>query len=110
MQYKKIMIFALIFTSAAYAAEELERGTITSCVYQAGTAREIQTIRQAEGDDWPQFEQKVNMIYADGQGRSDLLAIAKRVYRHPAKLSPTEVHKDMFDACVERIKGTEPIA
>jgi len=110
MQYKIIMICVLMFTSATYAADELERGTITSCVYQAGTAREIQTIRQAEGDDWTQFEQKVNMIYADGQGRADLLAIAKRVYRHPTKLSPTEVHKDMFDACVARVKGTEPIA
>jgi hypothetical protein len=110
MQYKIIVALAIVFTLPSYAAEELERGTITSCAYQAGTAREIQAIRQTEGDDWAEFEQKINMIYADGQGRTDLLAIAKRVYRHPTQLSPTEVHKDMFDACVERVKGTEPTA
>jgi len=110
MQHKIIVILAIAFTLPSYAAEELERGTITSCVYQAGTAREIQTVRQTEGDDWSQFEQKVNEIYADSQGRTDLLDIAKRVYRHPTKLSPTEVHKDMFDACVARVNGTEPSA
>jgi hypothetical protein len=110
MQHKLIVMLALTVFSPSYAAEELERGTITSCVYQAGTASEIQTIRQTEGDDWTQFEQKVNKIYADSQGRSDLLAIAKRVYRHPVKVAPIEVHKDMFDACVKRVNGTEPAA
>jgi hypothetical protein len=110
MQQKIIFMLAIVFTLPSYAAEEIERGTITSCAYQAGTAREIQTIRQTEGDDWSEFEQKVNKIYADSQGRTDLLAIAKRVYRHPTKLSPTEVHKDMFDACVERVNGTESSA
>jgi len=110
MQHKILVVLALIVTSSSYAADELERGTITSCAYQAGTAREIQAIRQTEGDDWAQFEQKVNTIYSESQGRADLLAIAKRVYRHPTKLSPTEVHKDMFDACVERVNGTEASA
>lgn len=44
-------------------AENLEHGTITSCAYQAGTAYEIQKIRQTEGDDWETFETKIKSIY-----------------------------------------------
>ena len=109
MQHKIIVILALAFT-APMQAEEMERSTITSCAYQAGTASEVQTIRQSEGDDWPQFEQKILEIYGEGQGRTDLLAIAKRVYLQPVKMSPSKIHSDMFDACVKRVNGTEPSA
>lgn len=109
MQYKHILILALFFTSPNYA-EEMERGTITACAYQAGTAREIQSIRQIEGDDWSQFEQKVKSIYKDGQGRTDLLAIAKKVYLQPTDALPTDVYDKAFTACVQRIQGTEPLA
>jgi hypothetical protein len=109
MQHKIIVILALAFT-APIQAEKLERLTITSCAYQAGTAREIQTIRQSEGDDWSQFEQKILTIYGEGQGRTDLLAIAKRVYLQSFNMSPDEIHIDMFDACVKRVNGTEPSA
>ena len=109
MQYKTSFILALLLSSPIYA-EEMERGTMTTCAYQAGTAREIQTIRQKEGDEWPQFEHKIKKIYKDGQGRQDLLVIAKTVYLHPTKTLPTEVYDDAFTACVQQIQGTAPSA
>ena len=108
MQHKIMVILILAFALPIHA-EEMERSTITSCAYQAGTAREIQTLRQTEGDDWSQFEQKIMKIYKDGQGRNDLLVIAKRVYLQPSKMLPTDVYSDIFDACVQRIQGTEAV-
>lgn len=109
MQYKIVFIVALLITTPIHA-DEMERATITTCAYQAGTAREIQTIRQQEGDDWSQFEQKIKKIYKDGQGRQDLLVIAKTVYLHPTKTLATKVYDDAFNACVQRIQGTAPSA
>lgn len=103
-----MIALAFIFSSTGHA-EEIERSIITSCAYQAGTAREIQTIRQTEGDDWEQFEHKIMKIYGDSQGRSDLLAIAKRVYFQPTTTPPDEVYGDIFKACHERASGTESV-
>ena len=103
------MIISALLLSLPVLAEEIERSTITSCAYQAGTAREIQTIRQTEGDDWAQFEQKVMNIYGDSQGRNDLLVIGKRVYFHPTTTSTDEVYEDIFGACSKRINGTEAV-
>jgi len=104
--HTKISVFvALMLTSTSHAAE-LDRSTMTSCAYQAGTAREIQTIRQSEGDGWVEFEQKVNKIYQDGQGRTDLLAIAKSVYRQPIKTPLSDVYDMTFNACVKLTEGT----
>lgn len=108
MQHKIMVILVLAF-ALPINAEEIERSTITSCAYQAGTAREIQTIRQTEGDDWQQFEQKIMKIYGDSQGRSDLLAIGKRVYFQPTTTPPDEVYGDIFKACNERASGTESV-
>jgi len=105
MQYKISLIVALILISPSHAAD-MERSTMTSCAYQAGTAREIQTIRQTEGDDWSAFEQKVNKIYKDGQGRTDLLAIAKNVYQQPIKTPLSKVYDMTFNACVKLTEGT----
>ena len=101
------MIISALLLSLPVLAEEIERSTITSCAYQAGTAREIQTIRQTEGDDWAQFEQKVMKIYGDSQGRSDLLVIGKRVYFHPPTTPVDVVYGDIFKACNQRASGTE---
>lgn len=109
MQYKSSVFVIAAFCLPAQA-EELERLTITSCAYQAGTAREIQHIRQTEGDEWPVFEQKVRKIYSDTQGRTDLLAIAKSVYRQPVASSPDQIHATIFADCVRRTQGKEPSA
>ncbi|PHS70206.1 MAG: hypothetical protein COB23_03585 [Methylophaga sp.] len=109
MQYKSILFLALVFSLPLHA-EEMERLTITSCAYQAGTAREIQSIRQNEGDDWPQFEQKIKKIYKDGQGRQDLLVIGKTVYLQPTNTLPTVIYDNIFGRCVKRQQGTEPSA
>lgn len=106
---KFIWLTLTLIANASVYAEELERSTITTCAYQAGTAREIQTIRQTEGDDWPKFEQTVMKIYADSQGRSDLLVIAKRVYLQPTDESPDVVYSHIFNACAKRIQETEVI-
>jgi len=108
MQNKVMITLAVLFSSTSNA-EEVERSTITSCAYQAGTAREIQTIRQTEGDDWDQFEQKVLKIYGESQGRTDLLAIGKRVYFQPTTVTPDEVYGDIFKACNQRASGTEAV-
>ncbi len=89
-------------------AEDIQRQTMTSCAYQAGTASEIQQIRQQEHDDWQQFQEKVKKMYKPTQGRDDLLAIAKRVYLQPVDTAPAIVHEDMFQACVARVQNTEP--
>jgi len=109
MQYKTSFILALLLSSPIHA-EEMERGTMTTCAYQAGTAREIQSIRQKEGDDWPQFEHNIKKIYKEGQGRQDLLVIGKTVYLYPIKTLPTKVYQNAYTACVQRIQGTEPSA
>ncbi|MDH5357329.1 MAG: hypothetical protein OEY48_04870 [Gammaproteobacteria bacterium] len=109
MLQKQLLIIALLYVFPVQA-EEMERSTITTCAYQAGTAREIQLIRQSEGDDWSQFEQKIKQIYKDTPGRSDLLVIAKNVYLQPITTLPTEAYEKAFTACVSRIQGTEPSA
>ncbi len=109
MQFKSGVYFLILFSCAAQA-EEMQRLTITSCAYQAGTAREIQNIRQSEGDDWSQFEQKVMKIYSDTQGRTDLLAIAKNVYLKSAELPSAQIHDIIFSDCVKRTQGNEPNA
>lgn len=86
---------------------ELQRGTITSCAYQAGTAYQIQNIRQVEGDDWERFETNIKEIYADSQGRDDMLAIAKRVFIYPADKSLDFIHNEILNACIARQQGTE---
>ncbi len=106
MRYVYLLSLAVI--STVTYAEEMERHTMTSCAYQAGTAEEIQRIRQQEGDDWATFESKVKKIYKQTQGLSDLLAIAKRVYLQPADTSIEDINADMFQACVARTQGTEP--
>jgi len=98
-----------ILLAANLSAQDLQRGTITSCAYQAGTALEIQKIRQAEGDNWEAFETKINKMYKDSQGRTDLLIIAERVFVEPLEKSADDVHDQIFNACVQRQQGTEPI-
>ena len=109
MQYKIWIVLLVMFTTPLHS-KEVERLTVTSCAYQAGTAREIQTIRQTEGDEWPQFKLQVMKIYGDSQGRTDLLAIAKRVYQRAITTAPQAVHDDVFAACLQRDQGTEPSA
>jgi len=106
-----ILIHTLIFASFAVTAqaESLDRHNITSCAYQAGTAFEIQNIRQQEGHDWEQFEANIKKIYNDSQGRDDLLAIAERVFIQPPDSSADDIHEQIFNACVQRQQGTEPI-
>jgi hypothetical protein len=98
-----------LFASFQLQAEDLERGNITSCAYQAGTAYEIQKIRQQEAPDWDEFEANINKIYKDTQGRDDLLAIGRRVFIQPADTSADTIHDQMFNACIERQQGTEPM-
>lgn len=99
------IIFSLFIT--APLAEEMQRGTITSCAYQGGTAYEIQKIRQTEGDDWPAFEANIKRIYSESQGRDDLLVIAKRVFIYPADKSLEFIHDEIMNACIARQQGTE---
>lgn len=106
MKYLSVCISSLLFLSVAQA-DDIKRDTIASCAYQAGTAYEIQLIRQTEGDDWQSFEANVKKIYAESQGREDLLAIAKRVFIYPADKSLDFIHEDVMNACLERHQGTE---
>jgi len=108
MKYLSVYLSSLLFLSFAQA-DDIKRDTITSCAYQAGTAYEIQSIRQTEGDDWDTFEAKVKEIYAESQGREDLLDIAKRVFIYPADKSLDFIHDDIMNACIERHQGTERI-
>jgi hypothetical protein len=110
MNYLNYIILCLIISTPTINAEEIEKGTITSCAYQAGTAREVQTIRQSEGDEWIAFEAKVKSMYSDTQGRTDLLTIAKNVYLKPAEQSAAEIYSFIFSACVKRYEGLEPSA
>jgi len=108
---KHISLFLLVLvSSSAISDEELEHSVITSCAYQAGTAREIQNIRQVEGDDWSQFEQKIKKIYKDTQGRYDLLAIGKIVYLEPLKSLPDTVYEHTFSSCVRHRQGKDQSA
>lgn len=99
-------IFLSLFATAPLAAE-MQRGTITSCAYQAGTAYEIQKIRQTEGDDWQTFATNINKIYADSQGRDDLLMIAEWVFIYPVDKSLEFIHDEILNACIARQQGTE---
>lgn len=101
-------ILSVVFMTSVQA-DDLERGTITSCAYQAGTAFEIQKIRQIEGDNWDKFEANIKQIYKKSQGRTDLLIIAERVFVEPATKSADQIHEQIFNACVARQQGTEPI-
>lgn len=108
---KHMILFLLVLvSSSASSDEELERSAITTCAYQAGTAREIQNIRQVEGDDWSLFEQKIKKIYKNTQGRYDLLAIAKIVYLAPLKRLPDAVYEQTFNSCVKHIQGKDKSA
>ncbi len=104
----RILFTALfsLFINVTLAAD-MQRGTITSCAYQAGTAYQIQKIRQAEGDNWETFESNVKKIYADSQGRDDMLVIAKRVFFYPAEKSLDFIHDEILNACIARQQGTE---
>ncbi len=108
MPHKIIFILAALL-SAPTQAGTLERGNITSCAYQAGTAYEIQNIRQEEGHDWTEFEANIMQIYKDSQGRADLLIIAERVFIQPVETSPDRIHDQIFNACLQRQQGTEPL-
>lgn len=105
MKFSIIVVSASMLVYPAHA--EMQRGTITSCAYQAGTAYEIQKIRQTEGDDWEAFAANINKIYADSQGRDDLLVIAKRVFIYPADKSLEFIHDEILNACIARQQGTE---
>jgi hypothetical protein len=104
----KFSLLTLFFLANSATSAELERGNITSCAYQAGTAFEIQKIRQTETDNWEEFEKNIKQIYKDTQGRQDLLNIAERVFIQPMVKSPDDVHEIIFNACVQRQQGTEP--
>lgn len=108
MKYQHILIFFSLLTGSAQA-EELQRGNITSCAYQAGTAFEIQHIRQNEGHDWEEFEDNIMKIYGDSQGRDDLLVIAERVFIQPVDTPADTIHDQIFNACVQRQQGSEPL-
>ena len=90
-------------------AQPLERGNITSCAYQAGTAFEIQNIRQVENHDWTQFKANIMQIYSESQGREDLLIIAERVFIQPPETAPDLIHDQIFNACLQRQQGSEPL-
>jgi len=109
MKHISLLLLVLV-SNSAIGDEELEHSVITSCAYQAGTAREIQTIRQVEGDDWPQFEQKIKKIYKDTQGRDDLLAIGKIVYLEPLRNIPDMVYEHTFSSCVKHRQGKDTTA
>lgn len=106
---KTTLIITLIAFCSCLQAQDLERGTITSCAYQAGTAYEIQKIRQNEGDNWQKFEANIMKIYSDSQGRDDLLVIARQVFINTAETPADTIHDKVFNACVARQQGTEPI-
>ena len=105
----KTAFLLLSLSMVNVSAQPLERGNITSCAYQAGTAYEIQQIRQQEGHNWKQFEANIMKIYSESQGRSDLLAIAERVFIQPVETAADTIHDQIFDACLQRQQGTEPL-
>ncbi len=99
----------LILTVSNLASAPIERSNITSCAYQAGTAYEIQQIRQKEGHNWKEFEANIMQIYSESQGRKDLLVIAERVFIQPVETDADTIHDQIFNACVQRQQGTEPL-
>lgn len=99
----------LLSSSNLIQAQPLERGNITSCAYQAGTAYEIQHIRQQEGHNWKKFEANIKQIYKNSQGRDDLLAIAERVFIQSADTPADVIHDQIFESCIQRQQGTEPL-
>ncbi|MTI63894.1 hypothetical protein [Methylophaga sp.] len=102
--------FLLLNSSMAnVSAQPLDRDNITSCAYQAGTAYEIQQIRHKEGHNWEEFEANIRKIYSESQGRKDLLAIAGQVFIQPVETDADTIHDQIFDACVQRQQGTEPL-
>jgi len=108
MKHKVLIILMLAAgTANAVNKDEIQKSTITTCSYQAGTAREVQNIRQVEGDDWPQFQQKINRLYKDTPGRRDLLQIGKMVYLQPPQTILDDVYGSAFDKCVERLQGDD---
>lgn len=108
MKTTLIVLLSTILMQIHSAHAKMQRGTITSCAYQAGTAYQIQNIRQVEGDDWDSFEANIKQIYADSQGRDDMLAIAKRVFFYPADKSLDFIHDEILNSCIARQQGTEP--
>lgn len=103
-----LSVSALLLLPITAQSAALDRHNITSCAYQAGTAYEIQNIRQQEGHDWDEFSANINNIYAESQGRDDLLVIAERVFIQPVETQAEDIHDEIFNACVERQQGTEP--
>lgn len=106
---KPYLFVSVLFFTAVTQAQPLERSNITSCAYQAGTAYEIQLIRQKEGHNWAEFESNIKKIYSESQGRKDLLAIAERVFIQPSDTHAELIHDQTFEACVQRQQGTEPL-
>lgn len=106
---KLITPLLFLLLSIQVQAQPIERGNITSCAYQAGTAYEIQHIRQQQGHNWEQFEANIRQIYKDSQGRDDLLVIAQRVFIHPAETPADTIHDEIFESCVARQQDTEPL-
>lgn len=106
MKHQLLAVTSALFILPAHA-DVMERSTITSCAYQAGTAYQIQNIRQTEGDNWSEFEANIRKIYADSQGREDMLVIAKQVFIYPADKSLDFIHDAILKACIARQQGTE---
>jgi hypothetical protein len=101
----KILLGLTLLFCSLTRAEQTPPLTIASCEFQAHTARQVQTLRLTEGDDWSQFEQNVKKLYQDGQGRTDLLTVAEQVYLTPLNLSADEVYAEMLSACVELVNN-----
>ena len=110
MKFKMLFIFLALASGSTSADDRLERSEMTGCSYEAGTAREVQKIRQSEGDDWQHFEQKIQQMYGDTQGRKDLLDVAKMVYLEPAVTLPDEVYSRTFDRCLKHAQGQDTSA
>ena len=105
----KLLIPFLLLYNSLVQAQPLERGNINSCAYQAGTAYEIQLIRQQEAHAWDEFAANINRISNDSQGREDLLAIAERFFIHPGNTAADVIHDEILQSCVARQHGTEPL-
>jgi len=103
MQYK--IAFLALCISTSIVAKEMDHHTITSCAYQGGTAREIQTIRQTEGHDWTEFEQQIDKIYKQDQAKNDLLEIAKTVYQQALTATLDEVYDNAVTLCIKRTEA-----
>ena len=104
LTFQTLFVLSLLFCLPAHA-EQAPSITVASCEFQANTARQVQTLRLSEGDDWPEFEHNVKKLYKDGQGRADLLLVAEQVYLTPLNLSADEVYAEMLSACVELVNN-----